>query len=324
MPATIRKGSTGADVLRWQGLLNAAGFAAPQTSTFDDATDTATRAWQTAKGLAADGVVGQASWAAMTGEGAPKSFVEMLDLIEKNQRQPKGPFTPQLLMAIFWEESLFTNIAQTGGGTAIGFGQVEPAEMPKITTEKAKALGYYVEGVSASTRELSDELSVTVPSCYLLYLFHASNAANDAERVEFALRAYAGVYYQGPSPLTKERRLEIIAGWRRCEAMLRELPFTVKDVKRGASPDLESSYMAALSEARPFNAVNMHGRLFPTGWARNGDRSVPVAGAAALGGGLLLFGLGIGGLIAAEVIAPGTLAMAMRRFGSLLRRVRRS
>src|SRR5713226_9365067 len=101
-----------------------------------------------------------------------KSFMEMLELILGNQRRPNDPFSPQLLMAIFWEERFFTNRKQLQKGTAIGFGQVEPAELPKLTTQEARDNGYEVPGVSAATRSLSDELAVTVPSCMLLHLYH--------------------------------------------------------------------------------------------------------------------------------------------------------
>lgn len=71
MPATIKLGSSGADVRRWQELLGAAGFPVALTAVFDASTDSLTKAWQKAKGLVVDGIVGPASWAAMTGQPAP-------------------------------------------------------------------------------------------------------------------------------------------------------------------------------------------------------------------------------------------------------------
>lgn len=313
MPRTLRRGDAGPEVARWQALLSGAAFPVPATGSFDAATEQATRAWQGARGLPADGVVGPASWAAMTGEGRPKTFAEMLELIEQHQRSPGRPFTPQLLMAIFWEESLFTNTSQVHG-TAIGFGQVEPAEMPKITTDRARALGYYVEGVSASTRELPDDLSVTVPSCYLLHLYHSSDASTVEGRVEFALRAYAGVYYEGPSSLTRERRLEIVEGWRRCERALLALPLTVAEARRNASPDLEDAYMAALQHARPFRVETMRERLFPPGWERRDEGARPERrGRGLLAVGLLLVGIGAGALVAARYLPAGAITAAWGR-----------
>lgn len=54
---TLRLGSKGEAVKRWQAILGIA-----QTGTFDAATKTATMAWQKKHGLVADGVVGAATW----------------------------------------------------------------------------------------------------------------------------------------------------------------------------------------------------------------------------------------------------------------------
>jgi peptidoglycan hydrolase-like protein with peptidoglycan-binding domain len=54
---TLRLGSTGEAVKRWQGILGIA-----QSGTFDAATKAATIAWQKKYGLVADGVVGAATW----------------------------------------------------------------------------------------------------------------------------------------------------------------------------------------------------------------------------------------------------------------------
>jgi hypothetical protein len=205
-----------------------------------------------------------------------KSFMEMLELILAHQRRPNDPFSPQLLMAIFWEERLFTNKKQQGG-TAIGFGQVEPAELPKLTTQRARDFGYEVPGVSSATRHLSDPLAVTVPSCLLLHAFHASSAPTREGKMRFALRAYAGVDYRGPSPLTREQRLRIIDGWLACERELKTLPFSVYRIVNypGKLRDLEDKYMDALALARGFARnyvfsqsprVLFRDLLFPEAW----------------------------------------------------------
>jgi hypothetical protein len=64
---TIKLGSSGADVTVWQNDLNGAGFPVTVSGTFDDATEAATKKWQGGHGLTADGIVGPASWGAMTG-----------------------------------------------------------------------------------------------------------------------------------------------------------------------------------------------------------------------------------------------------------------
>lgn len=56
---TLRLGSTGEAVKRWQAILGIA-----QTGVFDAATQAATKKWQAKYGLVADGVVGAATWGA--------------------------------------------------------------------------------------------------------------------------------------------------------------------------------------------------------------------------------------------------------------------
>ena len=62
---TIRLGSAGPDVSSWQKVLGIA-----QTGTFDQATDTATRAYQQKHKLVVDGVVGPATWASSSPTGS--------------------------------------------------------------------------------------------------------------------------------------------------------------------------------------------------------------------------------------------------------------
>lgn len=58
-------GNRGADVLAIQHLLINSGHSAPTTGVFDTATTAAVRAFQTAKGLGVDGIVGPQTWAAL-------------------------------------------------------------------------------------------------------------------------------------------------------------------------------------------------------------------------------------------------------------------
>ena len=57
---TLRLGSAGKDVMTWQGYLEI-----PKTGLFDASVETATKKWQAANGLIADGVVGASSWQKM-------------------------------------------------------------------------------------------------------------------------------------------------------------------------------------------------------------------------------------------------------------------
>jgi hypothetical protein len=212
-----------------------------------------------------------------------KSFMDMLQLILKNQRRPNDPFSPQLLMAIFWEETFFTNRKQVGGGTGIGFGQTEPAELPKLTTQRARDKGYELPGVSAATRELDEARAVAAPSCLLLHLFHAAppTATTPEARVRFALEGYGGVHFKGKSSLTREDRLRIIANWRKCEEKLKALPFSIYTVVNfaGNLTELSERYMDALHLAKPFvrnfqfttpPPVKVRDILFPPGWSLPG------------------------------------------------------
>lgn len=61
-PPTIKQGSFGGAVTRWQRLLVASGAEIAIDSSFGPATDRATRSWQRTNGLHADGVVGPVTW----------------------------------------------------------------------------------------------------------------------------------------------------------------------------------------------------------------------------------------------------------------------
>lgn len=96
MPATVKLGSQGDPVPRWQELLSANGHSVAITGVFDAATDAATRAWQAGRGLVADGIAGPASWSAMTGEASPVPALS-------NKRAEAHRFGRQVLQSI-WRE----------------------------------------------------------------------------------------------------------------------------------------------------------------------------------------------------------------------------
>ena len=62
----LRRGATGALVTTLQKELASAGFNVPATGIYDQRTKNAVTAYQTSRGLAKDGVVGQETWAAIT------------------------------------------------------------------------------------------------------------------------------------------------------------------------------------------------------------------------------------------------------------------
>lgn len=57
VPPTIRLGTQGSTVLKWQRIVGV-----PETGTFDAATEAATRVWQARRGLTPDGIVGPKTW----------------------------------------------------------------------------------------------------------------------------------------------------------------------------------------------------------------------------------------------------------------------
>jgi hypothetical protein len=147
-------------------------------------------------------------------------------------------FSDELYLAIFWEESFFNNRKQQGG-SAVGFGQIEPAEFYQL-----KKYGVYL-----STDKVlhDDSLSATATILYMRHLT-AALGNNDA-----ALRAYAGYSYDHAA-----WRLAIIDGWKRCARML-------QSNSDDAGPVDGGPVMDALGHARAFsnNAAAFHGILFP-------------------------------------------------------------
>lgn len=64
IPQTIKRGSSGPDVLEWQKRLRALGYKVAANGVFSWETDTRTREFQKAKGLVEDGLVGPKTWGA--------------------------------------------------------------------------------------------------------------------------------------------------------------------------------------------------------------------------------------------------------------------
>jgi hypothetical protein len=211
------------------------------------------------------------------------AYEDMYDLIETAKPSSASMIGNEILIAIFWEESFFNNIEQIGG-TAWGFGQVEPAEMYWLETDEAKQYGYYVAGLprrmvlardekgrAIKTRlcgQLKPEQSVQVAAAVLCHYYHAVNPS-----VRAALYAYAGVGYKGkdvPAHLaTGSARARIVHDWLECEAYLKKEwkpdMFTPPDKKKPPpKPGLPHSYeaeypkfiKAALQKARRFDVEN--------------------------------------------------------------------
>jgi Transglycosylase SLT domain len=155
----------------------------------------------------------------------------MTDLINDNGAQ-NPLITDQLLMAIFWEESLFNNIKQIGG-SAIGFGQMEPTELKRMN-----GAGNIQVDVS---RILADPATSVDATAQMLDALAWKLGKTEA------LRGYAGYYFKKDAAFRARRQL-IITGWLSCENGLLEISQNVLDLV-----DAPDATIEALKKARPFN-----------------------------------------------------------------------
>jgi hypothetical protein len=201
------------------------------------------------------------------------SFDYLWNLVLKNNVMiAPTPFSPELMMAIFWEESLFNNTAQVGSGTAVGYGQVEPAEFYRFDAKKlnspspamkamaqsVQAKGYLVHNLPPVAKNgnqtvlngsLTDEQAVQVAMALVRDLHERGRSKKGI------LQGYAGVGFTGPQAdhLKGDGRQKVIDGWLRCEAKL-----------INANKSDADAVMMALQEAKPFNAwQEFRAVLFP-------------------------------------------------------------
>jgi len=169
------------------------------------------------------------------------TFQEMTSLAYANNTAMWQVFTDELVIAICWEESQFNNIQQVKG-SAVGLGQVEPKELPKL-----RQYGVYLDAKAI----LNDPANAIEAVSYMLMHGYVTQTAAPKSRRE-ALKRYAGYYYDRAA-----WRLGIITGWESCERALQAIP----DPKF-AYPE---KVLAALSFARSFKNVATAVRfgLFP-------------------------------------------------------------
>lgn len=195
-----------------------------------------------------------------------KSYEDMWDLIHGNL-PPGSPFSLELILAICWEESMFNNMEQVGG-SAWGFGQVEPAEFYKFekTDSAYRVLGLPPRHkVGSSTRlagKLTETQSIQVVIATLMHNYTHLSRSKMA-----ALGAYAGVGYTGtdvPEHLSDgNKRMKIVRGWLACEEYLQR-NWTPPKMKPGQKyldpkqlPDFPADFptfvKTGLSKARKFD-----------------------------------------------------------------------
>ena len=171
------------------------------------------------------------------------SFEDMAGLVYDNNWQLCEIFGDALLIAIFWEETQFNNIPQNKG-TAVGFGQLEPAELWTL-----KKYGIFTNGKNI----LNDPAHSVEVTTYFLRHLYESQTGTTKSRSE-ALKRYAGYYYDHAG-----WRLKLIAGWELCERALKAIP----TASWNDDPD---AIMNALSLSRGFVKTDpgIRNRLFPS------------------------------------------------------------
>jgi hypothetical protein len=166
----------------------------------------------------------------------PSMSVERFWRLVDNYNQPiVAGLTDELILAICWEETFFTNKAQVGG-SAIGFGQTEPAELNRMNQA-----GYIKVNMAAMWLE-----DVAISAVVQMLGYYVKLYPNRRD----ALKAYAGYNFRK----TKEwhdNRNGIMDGWEACETAL-------KAISAGGIPDFKDSgvqdkILQALNLSRGFS-----------------------------------------------------------------------
>lgn len=119
MPQTIKKGSLGDDVRKWQGIIGVT-----VDGNFGSGTESATKTWQTKHKLVSDGVVGPATWNAALGTGTPKSTAKTASWPTDNKAyeiaKRAAPGMPEK------ERQYVLTVARGEGFYGNGWGNVSP------------------------------------------------------------------------------------------------------------------------------------------------------------------------------------------------------
>jgi hypothetical protein len=114
------------------------------------------------------------------------SFSRMADLVNEHHWDYWQIFSDELILAIFWEESTFTNARQIGWKQgAVGFGQVEPST---VTLANLWAKSTYPSDCNWTPADIltSERKAVQITSRVLARYYEALGS------VRSALNAYAG------------------------------------------------------------------------------------------------------------------------------------
>jgi hypothetical protein len=190
------------------------------------------------------------------------SFARMWTLIQNNYSTYFGKyravFPPELLAAIFYEETQFEN--KRGLGNGIGFGQVQPPSISMVNHFWEQQDGAPMTFRAAEILG-DDQQSVQIAGLVLAMRYEyrverqRSNAPGTNGR-DAALDDYAGGHSEAPAAATNRRTP---GKWRACMRALQPLALTAGNL---AQPD------AALVNGVRNALVNITGRLDEAGWKR--------------------------------------------------------
>jgi hypothetical protein len=144
------------------------------------------------------------------------TFQQMWRLIQLNYNtyfgKYKALFSPELMAAIFFEESRFSNTTENGAGPAVGFGQVNRPEIPQVNLWFGTTFD-----TSGSDVLANDGQSVQLAGLTLAMLLEKQpDTLNVFSRRDNALRNYAGF------PMNQD----IPPRWLQTERMLKSLGMT--------------------------------------------------------------------------------------------------
>lgn len=191
------------------------------------------------------------------------------------------PIGQELMLAIFWEETIFNNIFQSPG-TAVGFGQTEPVEFYRFDvngkhSQLAKQKGYLVHNLpkriplppfkpggpprARIATPLDDYTSVRTACAFVRDLWERGVKSKRG-----IVNAYGSVGFTGPQPAHLSKpggRLSLVDGWLRCEKALEAANENGRKVETSETV-YRDQVMNALKKARDFNQDDVFRKqLFP-------------------------------------------------------------
>jgi hypothetical protein len=196
------------------------------------------------------------------------TFRKMLSLVREYHTEFTEDVSPELLLAIFWEESKFSNVPQKGGGPAVGYGQVEKQTLWLInqffSTELMIPMNWNAAEVLGS-----DEKAVRV-SPRAIHMLRWKDLKTGKRRTspdtqDAALKRYGGVG-EANAGLSTSTQLGIIAGWKACERKLREMAGNYTDGRRLREA---LSLARASNDAAFLTTFPLMKTAFYLAWAKN-------------------------------------------------------